>query len=77
MECKCCHGDQEIANVAVRMGYRPDIAFARIKKLEDRLFQLGEMNRQPCFVCGYNGEGYYQPDKHPCAERHLRLMWRG
>jgi hypothetical protein len=21
----------------------------------------------PCDKCGYNGEGYYQPDKHPCA----------
>lgn len=22
----------------------------------------------PCFVCGYNGPGYFQPDKHPCAK---------
>jgi hypothetical protein len=22
----------------------------------------------PCFVCGYNGPGYFQPDNHPCAK---------
>ena len=44
-----------------------------IRELEDRLFELGEMDSPPCFVCGYNGEGYYQPDKHPCAKRHHRL----
>ena len=21
----------------------------------------------PCYLCGYNGAGYYQPDTHPCA----------
>jgi hypothetical protein len=42
-------------------------------ELEDRLFTLGEMNHAPCFACGYNGEGYYQPDTHPCAEKHHRL----
>lgn len=21
----------------------------------------------PCYICGYNGEGYFNPDKHPCA----------
>lgn len=26
--------------------------------------------RSPCYLCGYNGEGYYQPDKHPCAARY-------
>jgi hypothetical protein len=26
--------------------------------------------RAPCYLCGYNGEGYYQPDKHPCAARY-------
>lgn len=44
------------------------------KLLEDRLFTLGEMNKPPCFCCGYNGEGYYQPEKHPCAERHHKLF---
>lgn len=21
----------------------------------------------PCYLCGYNGPGYYQPSQHPCA----------
>ena len=25
------------------------------------------MGDAPCKKCGYNGPGYYQPDKHPCA----------
>jgi hypothetical protein len=45
-----------------------------IEKLENRLFALGEMEYAPCFVCGYNGEGYFQPEKHPCAERHHKLF---
>jgi hypothetical protein len=24
----------------------------------------------PCYLCGYNGAGYYQPDQHPCATRY-------
>lgn len=43
-------------------------------KLEDRLFELGEMARAPCFCCGYNGPGYYQPEQHACAERYHRLV---
>lgn len=45
----------------------------RITKLEDMLFERGAMNEPPCFCCGYNGPGYYQPSTHPCAERHHRL----
>lgn len=45
----------------------------RIKELEDLLFTLGAMEKPPCFVCGYNGPGYYQPSVHQCAERHHRL----
>ena len=44
--------------------------------------------RAPCYLCGYNGEGYYQPDKHPCAARYhaqqpaadprsTHRVWRG
>lgn len=25
------------------------------------------MNRPPCYICGYNGPGYYDSVKHPCA----------
>lgn len=42
----------------------------RVKQLEDLLFNMGMMDTPPCFCCGYNGAGYYQPDKHPCAARH-------
>lgn len=24
----------------------------------------------PCYLCGYNGPGYYQPDTHACAARY-------
>ena len=52
-----------------------DIVQLRIHSwnLEDKLFRLGAMNEPPCFICGYNGQGYYQPDQHPCAERHHKL----
>lgn len=26
----------------------------------------------PCYLCGYNGEMYYQPTKHPCAKFYHR-----
>ena len=32
------------------------------------------MDNAPCFLCGYNGEGYYQPDKHPCIERYRLIV---
>ena len=44
-----------------------------IKELENRLFKLGAMEEPPCFVCGYNGPEYYQPQTHKCASRHHRL----
>lgn len=45
-----------------------------VEKLEDIAFSLGAMERAPCFVCGYNGHSYFQPNVHPCAERHHRLF---
>lgn len=48
-------------------------ADTRARELEDRLFALGAMDEPPCFCCGYNGPGYYQPNVHKCAERHHRL----
>ena len=44
-----------------------------VENIEDTAFSLGAMKKAPCFVCGYNGHSYYQPDVHPCAERHHRL----
>ena len=26
--------------------------------------------RAPCYLCGYNGPGYFQPNLHPCASRY-------
>lgn len=42
----------------------------RIADLEHKLFSLGAMEEAPCFCCGYNGPGYYDPEKHTCAARH-------
>ena len=43
---------------------------AEIARLKELLFERGAMESAPCFACGYNGPGYYQPSSHPCAERH-------
>lgn len=32
--CKTCGGDDQVAKIAEKMGFRPDIAFVRIKRLE-------------------------------------------
>jgi len=45
----------------------------KILRYEKTLFELGAMRNPPCFKCGYNGEGYYQADSHPCAELHHKL----
>lgn len=26
--------------------------------------------RAPCYICGYNGGGYFQPETHPCAREY-------
>lgn len=49
---------------------RAESAERQVRALQDRLFMRGEMALAPCFVCGYNGPNYYQPDVHPCAARH-------
>lgn len=41
-----------------------------VERLENLLFEMGAMGKAPCFCCGYNGPGYYQPKKHPCAKKH-------
>lgn len=35
-----------------------------------KLFELGVMEDAPCFFCGYNGPGYFQPTQHACAIEH-------
>ena len=37
--CKECGGDPVIADIARRMGHRPDIAYARVRKVEAQLEQ--------------------------------------
>ena len=58
-----------------------DVHAARVKtlkrekrRLEDMLFKMGAMEKRPCFICGYDGAGYYQPGTHKCAKRHHRLL---
>lgn len=55
------------------LNYEYSEAKKRITKLEDLLFSMGAMDKPPCFCCGYNGPGYFQPEHHKCAERHYRL----
>lgn len=39
----------------------------RIAELSVRLAAGHDFGTPPCPICDYNGEGYFQPDKHPCA----------
>ena len=54
-----CEGDSIVA----------DIAFAKIRRLEDRLIELGELDHAPCFICGYNGQEYFNSKTHNCMSR--------
>jgi hypothetical protein len=37
----------------------------------DGAIDKARFERAPCYLCGYNGPGYYQPDTHPrAAEYH-------
>ena len=54
-------------NVALRSYHK------RSREYEDKMFALGSMETPPCFCCGYNGPGYYQPSQHICAARHHKL----
>lgn len=66
------HGGEPIALLHELDGEREmrESAERQVRALQDRLFMRGEMALAPCFVCGYNGPNYYQPDAHPCAARH-------
>lgn len=48
-------------------------ALDEIERLRDLLFARGAMRTAPCFACGYNGPGYFQPSTHACATRHHAL----
>ena len=49
---------------------------AQKRRLEDILLVAGGMGHAPCFICGYNGPGYFQPLQHRCAARHHKLRER-
>lgn len=53
-------------------GIADPAAFIRLAKQAGAAGHLDRkrFERAPCYLCGYNGEGYYQPDKHPCAARY-------
>ena len=36
----------------------------------DGAIDKARFERAPCYLCGYNGPGYYQPDTHPCAAKY-------
>jgi len=46
----------------------------RLARYEKLLFEMGAMNKAPCFKCGYNGSGYFQPKIHKCAEQHHKYF---
>lgn len=48
---------------------------ARLAATENVALALGAMNHPPCFICGYNGPSYYQPEVHLCAERHHKYYY--
>lgn len=39
----------------------------RNRTLAARLAADHRFEQSPCPICDYNGEGYFQPEKHPCA----------
>lgn len=36
----------------------------------ESVMDVARFAQAPCYLCGYNGGGYYQPATHPCAERY-------
>ena len=36
----------------------------------DGAIDKARFERAPCYLCGYNGPGYYKPDTHPCAAKY-------
>ena len=41
---------------------------SRLSRLSDtEVLDIVRFEKAPCYRCGYNGPGYYQPDTHKCA----------
>lgn len=67
-DCGCgeCYAIHCLGNALAQLAERDREA----ERLRDLLFASGAMTEAPCFSCGYNGAGYFQPKTHPCAARH-------
>ena len=75
-------GDMLIEGVKGELyGCRADIFAATYEPVEttlaaqqpaavDGAIDRARFERAPCYLCGYNGPGYYKPDKHPCAAKY-------
>lgn len=47
---------------------------AEIKRLRKLAMTTHLFEEAPCFLCGYNGPGYYKPEQHPCAALYHEAM---
>ena len=47
---------------------------AALARAEEGAFDRKRFEKAPCYLCGYNGAGYYQPGTHPCAEKYHTLL---
>jgi len=69
----CNHSSARICVSCIELNQREeelDDLYETVYRYEKLLFSMGAMDNPPCFKCGYNGPGYYNPKKHPCAYHH-------
>ncbi len=38
--------------------------------MKAELFDRVRFENAPCYICGYNGPGYFQPATHSCAKKY-------
>lgn len=43
----------------------------RVNEIRE-MMDIKRFEKAPCYLCGYNGELYYQPSVHPCATEYHR-----
>ena len=70
MRCDDCHeptGPRAVCETCA--GIRSD-AVSQQPAAVDEAMDKARFKRAPCYLCGYNGPGYYQPDTHPCAAKY-------
>lgn len=60
-------------NIAVILAH-VEAQKAEIKRLRKLAMTTHLFEEAPCFLCGYNGPGYYQPEQHPCAALYHEAM---